>query len=372
MRSGTGKFAMAPYQPHLARPSIGPPSDNLDTINLWTDGLALDNGLETCTAGSAWVSDLYIYASVSLSGVPLSNNIAEIAAVILALRSWPGHCLHIHTDSKFMLKLIHGGLLSLEHNGWPDFPWLCCTTGPSAMCISALYQHLLYRLRAHSAPLEFSWVKAHNRQHFNEMADFYAKEGCESGVPMRLDLLLTPPGWVDSAPILRGTPLSSLTCFLVRHTLPCPITDYWISPIADKWTYFMKRSFDTKVDLGTCLPHIWKLCVPAGLRELLWKQIFDALPIRAKGDGRPHLQFCPCGQLEPLDLFHIFVGCSYFPISHLYGIVLFPALVAATPGTGSHITVDPERWFRLWWFPLLCFKRLAYIDSTKKQCASLF
>ena len=189
---------------------------------------------------------------------------------------------------------------------------------------------------------------------------------------MRLDLLYTPPGWVDVAPVLRGSPLSTLTRFLVRHTLPCPITDYRISPIADKWVYFMKRSFDTKVDLGACLPCLWKLCIPAGLRELLWKQIFDALPISAKGDGRPHLQFCPCGRPEPLDLFHIFVGCSYFPVSRLYGTVLFPALVAATPGAGSHITVDPERWFRLWWFPLLCFKRLAYFDSTKKQRASLF
>ena len=372
MRSGTRKFAMAPYQPHLAQPIIGPPANNPSTISLWTDGSALDNGLETCTARSSWVLDLYIHASVSLSGVPLSNNIAEVAAIILALRSWPGCRLHIYTDSKFVLKLVHRGLLSLEHNGWPDFPWLCRTTGPSTICASSLYQHLLYRLWAHSAPLEFSWIKAHQGHHFNKMADFYAKEGCESGTPMHLDLLHTPPGWVDMAPILRGTSLSSLTRFLVRHTLPCPITDYRVSPIADKWMYFMKRSFDTKVDLGAYLPCIWKLCAPAGLRELLWKQIFDALPIGAKGDGRPHLQFCLCGWPEPLDLFHVFVRCSYFPISHLYSLGLFPTLVAASPGSSSHITVDPERWFRLWWFPLLCFKRLTHFNSTRKQRASLF
>ena len=189
---------------------------------------------------------------------------------------------------------------------------------------------------------------------------------------MHLDLLHTLPSWVNLAPVLRSISLSSLTRFLVRHTLPCPITDHWVSPIADKWTYFMKRSFNTKVNLGTCLPHVWKLCVPAGLRELLWKHIFNALPIRTKGDGRPHLQFCLCSWPEPLDLFHIFVGCLYFPISRLYSTVLFPALVATTPGAGSHITVDLERWFCLWWFPLLCFKRLAYFDSTKKQHTSLF
>ena len=144
MRSSASKFSMAPYQPHLARPIIGPPAGHPDTINLWTDSLALDNGLETCTAGSSWVSDLYIHTSVSLSGIPLSNNIAEVAAIILALRSWPGYSLHIRTDSAFALKLVHRGLLSLEHEGWPDFPWLCRTTGPLALRLSALYQHLLY------------------------------------------------------------------------------------------------------------------------------------------------------------------------------------------------------------------------------------
>ena len=181
-----------------------------------------------------------------------------------------------------------------------------------------------------------------------------------------------PPGWVNTSPVLRSCSLLSLTQFLVRHTLPCPLTDYCIAPITDKWTYFMWRLFDTKVDIGQCLPCIWKLCTPTSLCKLLWKQVFDALPISAKGDGRPHLQFCPCSHSEPLDLFHMFVSCSYFPVSQLYGTVLFPTLVTVAPGAGSHILVDPEWWFCLWWFPLLCFKRLAYFDSTKRQCASLF
>ena len=343
MCSTLGKFAMDPYQPHLAQPACPaqPPADD-GPISLWMDGSALDNSLETCSASSAWVSDLYIHTSVCLSGVPLSNNVAEVAVVILALCSWPSHCLHIYTDSKFVLKLVHGGLLSLKCDRWLDFPWLCWTTGPSVICMSTLYQHLLFWLRAHSAPLEFSWIKAHQGHHFNEMADFYAKEGCETGFPMQLDLLHMPPGWVDTSPILCGCSLSSLTWFLVRHSLPCPLISNCIAPIADKWTYFMEQSFNTKVDIRQHLLQLWKLCIPASLHKLLWKQIFDALPIGAKGDGRPHLQFCPCGCSEPLDLFHIFVGCSYFPISQLYSTVLFPALVTVAPGAGLHITVDPE------------------------------
>lgn len=145
MRDTSGKFTMAPYQPHLACPPLpAQPPGNPGTIRLWTDGSALNNGLETCSTRSAWVSNLHIHTSVCLSCVPLSNNVAEVATVILALQSWPNCRLHIHADSRFMLKLIHSGLLSLKHDGWPDFPWLCQMTRPSAICLSTLYQHLLF------------------------------------------------------------------------------------------------------------------------------------------------------------------------------------------------------------------------------------
>ena len=89
------------------------------------DGSTLDNGLETCMAGATWVLSTYISASISLTGIPLSNNITEVAAVILALKSWPWCMLHIHTDSSFVLHLVCGSLLALEQDGWPSFLWLC-------------------------------------------------------------------------------------------------------------------------------------------------------------------------------------------------------------------------------------------------------
>ena len=161
LRAG-GKFSMAPYAPHaLAVPGLLPPPLLLP-VHVWTDGSALDNGLESCSAGAAWVTSSYISDSACLSGIPLSNNLAEVSAVIMALLSWPACSLHVHTDSSFVLHLVNGGLLSLERNGWPGFPWLRCSTGPSPVSVSSLFQYLLFLLRSHDGPLFFSKAVSHS------------------------------------------------------------------------------------------------------------------------------------------------------------------------------------------------------------------
>ena len=85
---------------------ILPPPGLPGIISIWTDGSAHDNGLETCTASSAWTTEFYIDGYYKLTGYPLSNNVAEVAAVILALSSWRGYDIHIFTDSIFVLGLI--------------------------------------------------------------------------------------------------------------------------------------------------------------------------------------------------------------------------------------------------------------------------
>ena len=54
-------------------------------VHIWMDGSAKDNGKDVCTAGSAWVSDLHLSDKVSLTGSTLSNNVAEVAAIVLCL-----------------------------------------------------------------------------------------------------------------------------------------------------------------------------------------------------------------------------------------------------------------------------------------------
>jgi len=83
-------------------------------IHVWTDGSAQDNGLDTCTASAAWTTDLLFNDKVMLTGAVLSNNVAEVAAVVLCLLAWRDTHIVIHTDSTFVLGLLKGGLLAME------------------------------------------------------------------------------------------------------------------------------------------------------------------------------------------------------------------------------------------------------------------
>jgi len=84
-----------------------------------------------CVSAAAWVSDTGTSEQRRISGLPSSNNTAEIVTVIMALQAWQLANLHIHTDSKVTLKLLEGGLLELECDSWIDTPWVAF---PPAAC----------------------------------------------------------------------------------------------------------------------------------------------------------------------------------------------------------------------------------------------
>ena len=336
-------------------------------VEIWTDGSAIDNGLEVCSASAAWSTVSHISACASLQGLPLSNNIAEVAAVIMALMSWPSGPLHIHTDSSFVLRLVRGGLLALEQDGWPGFPWVSILSAPTPTRLINLFHFLLFLLRSHAGPLQFSWVKAHAGDIMNSTVDALAKEGLESGPVFRLDDLHVPPGWVDSAPVLNCQSLAFITQALVSYSSPTPLLSPWMASFRDRWTVFFGRSFDTRMDLGVHFRRLWCLNCPPSLKDLLWRLVTGALPIGTGWYGWDiGLQFCPCGDPAPLDLFHVFRGCSHFPVQCLYADVLWPALLATHDGRLWHKSLDPDCWYHGWWFPLLCLKRLAYCGASDK------
>ena len=128
--------SLPPFEP--ARPLMP------DLVTVWTDGSALRNGSDQCVAGSAWYSEHCApeYARLADDIIP-SNNIAEVVAVVMALRAWHGHNLLIITDSKYVLKLVGGKLLDMECCGWTDLPVLHYKDAGS---LSSLFQHLLYLL----------------------------------------------------------------------------------------------------------------------------------------------------------------------------------------------------------------------------------
>src|SRR5258706_7738712 len=109
-----------PYLAHVLAVHDNIAPTTLSTVKLWTDGSAFNNGLDSCVAGAAWASSHGATGSARLLDVPLSNNVAEIVAVVLALLSWRHSNMLIHTDSHYVLNMVNGHLLAMEWNGWID------------------------------------------------------------------------------------------------------------------------------------------------------------------------------------------------------------------------------------------------------------
>jgi len=323
-------------------------------IHVWTDGSAKDNGTDVCTAGSAWVSDLQFQDAVSLTGAVLSNNVAEVAAVVLCLLAWRDAHIVIHTDSTFVLGLLEGGLLAMERDGWGDAP-RHFSRGPPTPLLRAL----LYLLRDRTGRLRFEKAKAHGNDVMNNLADKLANEGRVKGRVLDLNSLLVPDGWVDTAPVLSHQPLDYLTKLVVRAQVATPAKTLKFEAFSDRWMVTLGRMFGVVLDPGSYIKEVWRLAIPEGLKEVLWKEMNGAQVLGHRYYGRGHERsdmgrFCPCG-LE-MALGHVLLGCDVYRLQPLM-TVLLAALGALHPGS-SFKTLSPDSWGASPWYPLLALGTL--------------
>ena len=150
----------------------------------------------------------------------VSNNVAEVSAVIMALLAWQSSHIHIITDSTFIISLLQGGLLAMERDGWPDLPLFKFAT-PGSLCM--LFQNLLGLLCRHNSHLQVSWVKGHSSKYGNVHANKFAALGVQhSHFTFSVTAPVVEDGWVDSAPILNHQPFSHLTYLIVQDQIPSP------------------------------------------------------------------------------------------------------------------------------------------------------
>ena len=334
-------------------------------VNIWTDGSASDNGHESCIAGSAWVTDFLISDHASIRSFHPSNNLAEVVAVIMALQSWPTSDLHIHTDSTFVLGLVEGSLLAHERDGWQSFRLLDAALCSDARSHADIFRFLLYLLRSHVGRLDFSWVKGHSTDYMNNLADSLANEGRTDGRELNLNSFRPPPGWVDVSPVLNGAPLHDISTSLTS-TIPAPLISDKFRSFRSQWYWFFRSVFSRSPDFGLYYSHIWSANVPAGFRNLIWKDSSAALPVGHRYHGPlADMKSCPCSC--PLSLSHILSGCVAFPVTPLYHDVLLPRLRILAPYASCR-SVCPDEWSSrdgLFWFPLLCLKFLEYSGHSR-------
>jgi len=351
LASYSGQLTAKPYARAVA-PEVRDGSNILlaEDVHIWTDSSALDNGLESCSAGAAWTSSLMFHDKVMLSGIQLSNNVAEIAAVVLCLQAWRDAHIVVHTDSTLVLGLVGGGLLAMERDGWGDAPRHFSRGAPTV-----LLQFLLYLLRDRSGRLSFIKAKAHADDVNNNLADLLANEGRLSGRIMNLGSLEVPAGWVDASPVLSHQPLDYITRLVVRHRVPAPSTTLRFARFSDRWTVTMWGLFGDVLDPGRYIANVWKLNIPPKLQETLWKEMNGALVLGHRYHGRSDLgRQCKCGAEMSLD--HILVGCARYKLDSLQAILL-ERLQRVSPPLPTR-SLWPDEWGRSLWYPLLALRRL--------------
>jgi len=341
-------------------------------IHIWTDGSAKDNGTDVCTAGSAWVSDLHFGDKVSLTGATLSNNVAEVAAIVLCLSAWRDAHIVVHTDSTFVLGLLRGGLLAMERDGWGDAPHHLARGPPTP-----LLQMLLYLLRDRTGRLHFEKAKAHGDDVMNNRADSLANEGRLKGRTLNLGSLVIPAGWIDTAPVLCHQPLDYLTKLVVHVRVGAPATTTRFESFSNRWVVSLGFMFGVVLDPGNYIKKVWDLTIPEGLKEVLWKEMNGAQVIGHRYYGRGHAKsdlgrWCLCG--SELTLGHLLLGCSSYNLQPLMTIML-TVLGSLGPTTGSK-TLSPDEWGTSPWYPLLALRELeemAYpiVKGRKKILKSL-
>jgi len=341
-------------------------------IHVWTDGSAKDNGTDICTAGSAWVSDMQFQDAVSLTGATLSNNVAEVAAIVLCLMAWRDAHLVVHTDSTFVLGLLGGGLLAMERDGWGDAP-RHLSRGPP----TPLLRTLLYLLRDRTGRLRFEKAKAHGDDAMNNLADALANEGRAKGRPLDIGSLAVPGGWVDDAPVLCHQPLDYLTKLVVRARVMAPAKTLKFEAFSDRWMVTLGHMFGVVLDPGSYIGKVWSLAIPEGMKEVLWKEMSGAQVLGHRYYGQGHTKsdmgrFCMCGM--EMTLGHILLGCDAYVLQPLVASLL-TVLDALHPGSNFK-TLSPDSWGASPWFPLLALGALeeaAYpiVKGRKKILKSL-
>jgi len=325
-----------------------------DDIHIWTDGSAENNGTDGCTAGSAWVSTLQLRDAVSLTGAALSNNMAELAAVVLCLLAWRDAHIVVHTDSTLVLGMLRGGLLAMERDGWGDAP-RHMSRGPS----TALLQTLLYLLRDRTGRVRFVKAKAHSDDTMNNLADELAKEGRIKGRVFDIGALTVPHGWVDSSLMLCHQPLDYLTRLTVQARIQAPTSTIKFGAFSDRWTVTIGNMFGVVLDPGSYIGKIWHIMIPEGLKEVLWKEMNGAqvLGHRYYGTGLVKSdmgRFCMCG--EEMSLRHILVGCNEYVLQPL--VTILTNTLRDNSPTIAFKMLHPDEWGQSPWYPLLALRAI--------------
>jgi ribonuclease HI len=183
--------------PHMAqRYRHRGPIPRCEEITVYTDGACMNNGKKNARCGSGvwFAQDDLRNRSLWVPGEAQSNQVGEIAAVIVAMEIIPLYQpVKICTDSKYVIEGLTTHLEKWEDDGW------------ISIANAWLFRKAVYLMRCRSVRTTMQWVKGHDGILGNEGSDALAKQGANKRHPDPLDLEI--PAEFD----IQGAKLPTLT-----------------------------------------------------------------------------------------------------------------------------------------------------------------
>lgn len=134
-------------------------------IRIWTDGAALGNPSGEMGWGWADNDGAHDCGGASLG----TNQIGELTAIFMALRSHPKGHVRIYTDSQYCINVYTKWAKGWKRKGWKK-------RDGSPVLNLPLIKATMTLMDEHDGLIEFEWVKGHAGNSGNEMADRLAHD----------------------------------------------------------------------------------------------------------------------------------------------------------------------------------------------------
>jgi ribonuclease HI len=141
-----------------------------DEIQIYTDGACLGN------PGKGGWAAILMYKNhkkeIFGSEAQTTNNQMELMAVIESLKliKKPSQIM-VYTDSKYVIDGITKWIFNWQKNGWK-------TADKKPIKNIELWQNLYTEISKHQ--INFTWVKGHSGNHFNELVDNLARNAANN------------------------------------------------------------------------------------------------------------------------------------------------------------------------------------------------
>jgi ribonuclease HI len=269
---------------------------------VYTDGSCVNQGQTEVRAGSgAWFgTNNEKNISARVPGKDQSNQIAELYAILLAVKATPPDApLTIMTDSRFALDGLTKNLEDWENKGWVGARH------------AQLFKTTTAWLRYRGQPTKLQWVKGHSGIEGNEKADELAGIGAQLPRPVKNEIDHSQP----PAQILPGARLSDMT----QKTLYQGIRRQKTLKKRNTTNRNLDLTREAVLDTTGLSPTnqlIWHSMrhedLSRNIRDYMWKSMHGALKIGDYWSNIPGLEDrgeCTlCGQTETME--HILTICA--------------------------------------------------------------